>query len=284
MDRQADRDDPWKVLGRNILLRPSSSRCRGRHSAWDVGCWSCGAGFAVCYVVKGGEGLLTLCRRRKKNTGCILFSRRKLTRALHYPSPLDRGAGRQLLYWSPSSSSSNACSHLCRGFHLLASVRTTRERGVDAYLDGIDGVNLPGRDPAGAAVGSGLGAAAGAPGERWRRVSYSPSQKKKSQSRFLFPGGKSPEPSPPFTNPPPGRSQWWARPPAAGRYSVPDRLLYIPRPFDHPDFIREPKLDGVGRTSVGHQCELVSRNAHTSTLWLRHAGDPRTQSAHIQFS
>lgn len=47
------------------------------------------------------------------------------------------------------------------------------------------------------------------------------------------------------------------------------RLLRIPEPFDHPDFIFEPKLDGFRALAHvrGHRCELVSRNGHTFTQW-----------------
>jgi hypothetical protein len=40
------------------------------------------------------------------------------------------------------------------------------------------------------------------------------------------------------------------------------RLLRIPQPFDHPDFIFEPKIDGFRALAhvTGHHCELVSRN------------------------
>lgn len=47
------------------------------------------------------------------------------------------------------------------------------------------------------------------------------------------------------------------------------RLLRIPEPFDHPDFIFEPKLDGFRALAIvrGHRCELVSRNGHTFKQW-----------------
>jgi ATP-dependent DNA ligase len=43
------------------------------------------------------------------------------------------------------------------------------------------------------------------------------------------------------------------------------RLLRIPEPFDHADFVFEPKLDGYRAMAHirGHHCELVSRNGHT---------------------
>jgi len=47
------------------------------------------------------------------------------------------------------------------------------------------------------------------------------------------------------------------------------RLLSIPEPFDHPDFIFEPKIDGF-RTLAhvrGHRCELISRNGTTFKSW-----------------
>jgi bifunctional non-homologous end joining protein LigD len=43
------------------------------------------------------------------------------------------------------------------------------------------------------------------------------------------------------------------------------RLLRLPEPFDHPDFVFEPKLDGF--RAVAHiedgRCTLVSRNGYT---------------------
>lgn len=47
------------------------------------------------------------------------------------------------------------------------------------------------------------------------------------------------------------------------------RLLRIPEPFDHPDFIFEPKLDGFRALAIvrGHRAELVSRNGHTFKSW-----------------
>ena len=46
-------------------------------------------------------------------------------------------------------------------------------------------------------------------------------------------------------------------------------LLRIPEPFDSPDFIFEPKLDGFRALAHirGHHCELVSRNGHTFRQW-----------------
>ena len=50
---------------------------------------------------------------------------------------------------------------------------------------------------------------------------------------------------------------------------IPMRLLRIPEPFDSPDFIFEPKLDGFRALAHvrGHHCELVSRNGHTFKQW-----------------
>jgi len=47
------------------------------------------------------------------------------------------------------------------------------------------------------------------------------------------------------------------------------RLLRIPEPFDHPDFLFEPKLDGFRALAHvrGHRCELVSRNVHVFKSW-----------------
>jgi bifunctional non-homologous end joining protein LigD len=47
------------------------------------------------------------------------------------------------------------------------------------------------------------------------------------------------------------------------------RLLRIPEPFDHPDYIFEPKLDGFRALAHvrGHHCELVSRNGHPFKEW-----------------
>src|SRR5687768_16808856 len=58
------------------------------------------------------------------------------------------------------------------------------------------------------------------------------------------------------------------------------RLLRIPEPFDHPEFVYEPKIDGFrGLAHVrGHCCELVSRNGHVhSPAWTRqHERDKET--------
>jgi len=47
------------------------------------------------------------------------------------------------------------------------------------------------------------------------------------------------------------------------------RLLRISEPFDHPDFLFEPKLDGFRALAHVrcHRCELVSRNGHTFKQW-----------------
>jgi ATP-dependent DNA ligase len=50
---------------------------------------------------------------------------------------------------------------------------------------------------------------------------------------------------------------------------TPMRLLRIPAPFDHTDFVFEPKLDGLRALAHirGHHCELASRNGHTFKQW-----------------
>jgi len=47
------------------------------------------------------------------------------------------------------------------------------------------------------------------------------------------------------------------------------RLLRIPEPFDHHDFIFEPKIDGFRALACveSHRCGLVSRNGHAFTSW-----------------
>ena len=47
------------------------------------------------------------------------------------------------------------------------------------------------------------------------------------------------------------------------------RLLRIPEPFDHPDFIFEPKIDGFRALAYvrRHRCELVSRNGSVFKSW-----------------
>ena len=49
----------------------------------------------------------------------------------------------------------------------------------------------------------------------------------------------------------------------------PMRLLRIREPFDHRDFIFEPKVDGFRALAYirGHRCELVSRNGHVFKSW-----------------
>ena len=66
---------------------------------------------------------------------------------------------------------------------------------------------------------------------------------------------------------------------------TPMRLLRIPEPFDSPDFIFEPKLDGFRALAHirGHHCELISRNGHAFKQWPQLAEEPahavRAQSA-----
>ena len=47
------------------------------------------------------------------------------------------------------------------------------------------------------------------------------------------------------------------------------RLLRIPEPFDHPDWIFEPKMDGFRALAhvKGHHCTLISRNGHIFKSW-----------------
>jgi bifunctional non-homologous end joining protein LigD len=47
------------------------------------------------------------------------------------------------------------------------------------------------------------------------------------------------------------------------------RLLRIPEPFDHPDFVFEPKIDGFRALAYveGHHATLVSRNGHVFKSW-----------------
>ena len=46
--------------------------------------------------------------------------------------------------------------------------------------------------------------------------------------------------------------------------TTPTRLLRIPEPFDHPEWVFEPKMDGFRALAHirGHHCQLVSRNGH----------------------
>jgi ATP-dependent DNA ligase len=49
----------------------------------------------------------------------------------------------------------------------------------------------------------------------------------------------------------------------------PMRLLRVPEPFDHPDFVFEPKIHGFRALAhiEGHRCSLVSRNGHVFRSW-----------------
>src|SRR4029453_4092109 len=49
----------------------------------------------------------------------------------------------------------------------------------------------------------------------------------------------------------------------------PMRLLRIREPFDHPDFIFEPKIDGFRSLAYidRHDRQLVSRNGHVFRQW-----------------
>jgi hypothetical protein len=57
------------------------------------------------------------------------------------------------------------------------------------------------------------------------------------------------------------------------RYS-PMRLLRIPEPFDHPDFLFEPKIDGFRALAYvpGDRCELVSRRARRQPVAAARGG------------
>jgi bifunctional non-homologous end joining protein LigD len=50
---------------------------------------------------------------------------------------------------------------------------------------------------------------------------------------------------------------------------TPMRLLRIPEPFDHSDFVFEPKVDGFRALAYvdGHRCRLVSRNGNEFKSW-----------------
>lgn len=50
---------------------------------------------------------------------------------------------------------------------------------------------------------------------------------------------------------------------------TPMRLLRIPEPFDHPEFLFGPKIDGFRALAhvTGHRCELVSRNGYVFRSW-----------------
>ena len=47
------------------------------------------------------------------------------------------------------------------------------------------------------------------------------------------------------------------------------RLLRVPEPFDHPDFLYEVKFDGFRALArvTGHHCQLISRNGHVYKSW-----------------
>ena len=47
------------------------------------------------------------------------------------------------------------------------------------------------------------------------------------------------------------------------------RLLRIPEPFDHPDWLYEVKFDGFRALArvTDHHCQLVSRNRHQFKSW-----------------
>src|SRR4030095_1290539 len=47
------------------------------------------------------------------------------------------------------------------------------------------------------------------------------------------------------------------------------RLLRVPEPFDHPDWLYEVKFDGFRALAHvnGHHCQLVSRNGHVFKSW-----------------
>jgi bifunctional non-homologous end joining protein LigD len=49
----------------------------------------------------------------------------------------------------------------------------------------------------------------------------------------------------------------------------PMRLLRLPEPFDHPEFLYEVKFDGFRALAHvnGHHCQLVSRNGHVYKSW-----------------
>jgi bifunctional non-homologous end joining protein LigD len=46
-------------------------------------------------------------------------------------------------------------------------------------------------------------------------------------------------------------------------------LVRIPEPFDHPDWVYEPKFDGFRALAYvdGHRCRLMSRRGHEFTKW-----------------
>src|SRR4029453_3036738 len=59
---------------------------------------------------------------------------------------------------------------------------------------------------------------------------------------------------------------------------TPMRLLRIPEPFDHPDFLYEVKHDGF--RALAHirrgECRLVSRNGYTFKAWPQLADEIAT--------
>ena len=50
---------------------------------------------------------------------------------------------------------------------------------------------------------------------------------------------------------------------------TPMRLVRVPEPFDHPDYIFEPKIDGFRALAVvrEHRCDLVCRSGHVFKSW-----------------
>jgi hypothetical protein len=64
------------------------------------------------------------------------------------------------------------------------------------------------------------------------------------------------------------------------------RLLRIPEPFDHADWVFEPKMDGFRALAHirGHHCTLVSRNGHIFKPWpqlaeeIAHSARPSSSS------
>jgi bifunctional non-homologous end joining protein LigD len=55
----------------------------------------------------------------------------------------------------------------------------------------------------------------------------------------------------------------------------PMRLLRVPHPFDHPNYIFEPKIDGFRALAFvhGRHCRLTSRNARVFKCWPQLAKD-----------
>ncbi len=55
------------------------------------------------------------------------------------------------------------------------------------------------------------------------------------------------------------------------------RLLRIPEPFDHPDFLFEPKIDGFRSLAYidGRDCQLVSRNGRVYHVNRSSTGGPK---------